>query len=331
MFPSATSGGRLASLRTHCSRVLPVKSVRKPAIAWRDVDGILLLDKPSGVSSNHALQAVRRLFRAAKAGHTGSLDPLATGLLPICFGESTKIAGLLIGSSKAYSTTAMLGQTRSTDDAEGELLIERHIPTIDDDLIRRGLATLTGEQTQIPPIYSAIKRDGERMYTRARRGEVVDVPSRTVQVDRFELIANNLPTLDLEIECGSGTYVRSLVRDLGEFLACGAHVTALRRLWVDPFRDPAMLTLDQLETLAGQGVSALDETLLSVEAGLAHFTQCRVDAENELRLRKGQGIEAVVAKGFCVAVSAESGRVVALAESDGTGRIKPTRGFSAES
>ncbi|MEO6076674.1 MAG: tRNA pseudouridine(55) synthase TruB, partial [Dokdonella sp.] len=115
---------------------MPVKSARKPAIEWRDVNGILLLDKPSGVSSNHALQAVRHLFRAAKAGHTGSLDPLATGLLPICFGEATKIAGLLIGSSKAYSTTAMLGQTRSTDDAEGELLIERPVPTIDDDLIR---------------------------------------------------------------------------------------------------------------------------------------------------------------------------------------------------
>ncbi len=304
---------------------------RKPPIAWRDVNGILLLDKPSGVSSNHALQAVRRMFRAAKAGHTGSLDPLATGLLPICFGEATKIAGLLIGSSKAYSTTAMLGQTRSTDDAEGELLTERPVPAIDDGLIRRGLAMLTGEQTQVPPIYSAIKRDGERMYTRARRGEVVDVPSRTVQVDRFEIIANNLPMLDLEIECGSGTYVRSLVRDLGEFLGCGAHVTALRRLWVEPFRDPAMFTLEQLETLAGQGVSVLDETVLSVETGLAHFIQCRVGSEDELRLRKGQGIEATVAKGFCVAVSVESGRVVALAESNGIGRVKPTRGFGIES
>ncbi|MFZ2236169.1 MAG: tRNA pseudouridine(55) synthase TruB, partial [Dokdonella sp.] len=242
-----------------------MKSARKAPIAWRDVNGILLLDKPSGVSSNHVLQTVRRMFRAVKAGHTGSLDPLATGLLPICFGEATKIAGLLIGSSKAYSTTAMLGQTRSTDDAEGELLVERPVPSIGDELIRRGLSMLTGEQTQIPPIYSAIKRDGERMYKRARRGETVDVPPRTVQVDRFELVANNSPLLDLEIGCGSGTYVRSLVRDLGEFLGCGAHVTALRRLWVEPFRDPAMFTLDQLETLAGQGMSALDETVLSVE------------------------------------------------------------------
>ena len=307
-----------------------MRSAGKSAIGWRDVNGILLLDKPSGVSSNHVLQTVRRLFRAAKAGHTGSLDPLATGLLPICFGEATKIAGLLIGSGKAYSTTALLGQTRSTDDAEGELLIERPVPNVDDDLIRRGLALLTGEQTQIPPIYSAIKRDGERMYTRARRGEAVDVPSRTVQVDRFELIENNLPRLNLEIECGSGTYVRSLVRDLGEFLGCGAHVTALRRLWVEPFRDPAMFTLEQLQTLAAQDFAALDDTVLSVETGLAHFTQCRVDAEDELRLRKGQGIEVVVPKGFCVAVSGDSGRLVALAESDGIGRVKPTRGFSAQ-
>ena len=308
-----------------------MKSARKAPIAWREVNGILLLDKPSGVSSNHVLQTVRRLFRAAKAGHTGSLDPLATGLLPICFGEATKIAGLLIGSSKAYSTTALLGQTRSTDDAEGELLIERPVQAIDDDLIRRGLASLTGELTQIPPIYSAIKRDGERMYTCARRGEAVDVPSRTVQVDQFELVANNSPMLDLEIECGSGTYVRSLVRDLGEFLDCGAHVTALRRLWVEPFRNPVMFTLDQLETLATQGMSALDETVLPIEIGLAHFAQCRVDADDELRLRKGQGIDATVAKGLCVAVSAESGRVVALAESDGVGRVKPTRGFSVKS
>lgn len=306
-----------------------MKSARKALIEWREVNGILLLDKPSGASSNQVLQTVRRLFRAEKGGHTGSLDPLATGLLPICFGEATKIAGLLIGSSKAYSATAMLGQTRSTDDAEGELLVERPLPAIDDELIRRGMAMLTGEQAQIPPIYSAIKRDGEPMYKRARRGETVEVPSRTVQVDRFELIATNLPTLELEIECGSGTYVRSLVRDLGEFLGCGAHVTALRRLWVEPFRDPAMFTLDHLEALAVQGMSALDKTVLPIGSGLAHFTQCPVDAEDELRLRKGQGIEATVPKGFCVVVSTESGRVVALAESDGIGRVKPTRGFSA--
>ena len=300
-------------------------------MAWREVNGILLLDKPAGASSNQILQTVRRLFRAEKAGHTGSLDPLATGLLPLCFGEATKIAGLLLGSHKAYLTTAMLGQTRSTDDAEGEVLVERPLPPIDDDLIRRGLAMLTGELTQVPPIYSAIKRDGERMYKRARRGEVVDVPPRQVQVHRFDLIATQLPTLDLEIECGSGTYVRSLVRDLGEFLGCGAHVTALRRLWVEPFREPAMLTLEQLEALAASSESALDATLLPLESGLSHFPQCRVDAEDELRLRHGQGISAELPKGFCVVFAENSDRAIALADSDGNGRVKPSRGFSAAS
>lgn len=298
---------------------------------WREVNGILLLDKPTGISSNQILQTVRRLFRAEKAGHTGSLDPLATGLLPICFGEATKIAGLLLGSHKAYSTTAMLGQTRSTDDAEGELLVERPLPPIDGDLIQRGLALLTGELTQIPPIYSAIKRDGERMYKRARRGEVVDVPPRQVEVHRFDLIASQLPTLDLEIVCGSGTYVRSLVRDLGEFLGCGAHVTALRRLWVEPFREPAMLTLEQLETLAASGDAALDATLLPFENGLAHFPQCHVGADDELRLRQGQGIHMQMPKGFCVVVAAGSDRAIALADSDGNGRVRPTRGFSSAS
>lgn len=306
-----------------------MKSARKPPIDWREVNGILLLDKPSGVSSNNVLQTVRRLFHAEKAGHTGSLDPLATGLLPICFGEATKIAGLLLGSRKAYSTTAMLGQTRSTDDAEGEILVERAVPAVEEDRVREGLQALTGELTQVPPIYSAIKREGERMYERARRGEMVDVPPRRVQVHRYELKAMRLPTLELEIECGSGTYVRSLVRDLGEFLDCGAHVTALRRLWVEPFRDPAMLTLAQLESIAVSGMTMLDETLLPLEAGLAHFQQIHVDADDEQRLRDGQSIAADVAEGFCVALSKSNGRTIALAASDGNGRVRPKRGFPA--
>lgn len=304
-----------------------MKPAKKPPIAWRDVDGILLLDKPTGVSSNHALQAVRRLFRADKAGHTGSLDPLATGLLPICFGEACKIAGLLLGSRKAYSTRALLGETRDTDDAQGALLVERPVPPVDAPLIRAGLATLTGELTQVPPVYSAIKRDGEPMYARARRGETVEVPERQVQVHRYDLIALDSPTLDLEIECGSGTYVRSLVRDLGEYLGCGAHVTALRRLWVDPFREPAMVTMDQLEQIATDDPTALDALIQPLEIGLAHYPQLVVDTEDELRLRNGLSIESDFAAGFCVAVAIGTGHAIALAESDGRGRVRPQRGF----
>ena len=217
-----------------------MKSV-KPA--WRDVHGILLLDKPPGVSSNGALQVVRRLFLAAKAGHTGSLDPLATGLLPICFGEATKIAGLLLGSRKAYETECRLGATTTTDDAEGELIEQRAVSGYDDAMIVDTLAMLTGRITQVPPIYSALKQAGVPLYKRARRGEQVEAPPRAVDVYRFELLENANDRLRLHVECGSGTYVRSLVRDLGERLGCGAHVTALRRLWIEPFRTPRMYTI----------------------------------------------------------------------------------------
>ncbi len=154
----------------------------------RDVHGILLFDKPQGFSSNQALQTVRRLYGAAKAGHTGSLDPLATGLLPICFGEATKIAGLLLGSHKAYVTEAKLGETTETDDAEGAVVGTRAVPDIDDATIEAALATLTGRITQIPPAYSAIKQGGEPLYRRARRGEAVKVPQREVDVHAFNLI-----------------------------------------------------------------------------------------------------------------------------------------------
>ena len=157
-------------------------------IAWRDVDGILLLDKPQGLSSNQALQKARHLFRAEKGGHTGSLDPLATGLLPLCFGEATKIAGLLLGSRKAYDTECLLGVTTTTDDAEGEPVLQRPVPAIDGTEIRAALKRLTGRIRQVPPVYSALKQGGEPLYRRARRGEEVEVPSREVDVSRFELL-----------------------------------------------------------------------------------------------------------------------------------------------
>jgi len=219
---------------------------------FRRLDGILLLDKPQGLSSNQALQRVRHLFRADKGGHTGSLDPLATGLLPVCFGEATKIAGGLLGARKAYETVARLGVVTDTDDAEGQPLRERPVPAINIDTIDAALAQLAGRIQQRPPVYSALKRGGEPLYAKARRGEVIEVEAREVEVHAFELLnAADLldgdePLLRLHVECGSGTYVRSLVRDLGELLGCGAHVAELRRLWVDPFREPRMWTLEAL-------------------------------------------------------------------------------------
>ncbi len=257
-------------------------------IAYRPLHGILLLDKPAGDSSNHALQQVRRLFRAEKAGHTGSLDPLATGLLPVCFGEATKIAGVLLGESKAYTTLACLGATTDTDDADGAVLRTRPIPAFDDATLEAALAPLRGRILQRPPIYAALKQGGEPLYAKARRGEIVEVAEREVDVFRIACVGRGDDWLRLEIDCGSGTYVRSLVRDLGEALGCGAHVAELRRLWVEPFRKPRMFDMAELETLAANGEAALDACLLPIEAGLAGLPGVRVDAEQALRLGRGQ-------------------------------------------
>ncbi len=296
----------------------------------RAVHGILLFDKPQGLSSNQALQLVRRLYGAAKAGHVGSLDPLATGLLPICFGEATKIAGLLLGSRKAYFTECRLGATTDTDDAEGRIVETRPTPPLDDDAIRSALAALTGRIRQVPPVYSAIKRDGEPLYRRARRGESVDAPPRDVDVYEFRLIERSPSTLRLFVECGSGTYVRSLVRDLGERLGCGAHVVSLRRLWVEPFREPGMIGLDELRGIAERGDrGALDALLLPLERGLQGYPTVAVDAADASRLRQGQAIDAAgAAPGRCVALD-ERGRAVALAETGPDGRLRCLRGFNA--
>lgn len=292
----------------------------------RAISGILLFDKPHGLSSNAALQKVRWLLRAEKGGHTGSLDPLATGLLPLCFGEATKIAGLLLGSRKAYETEALLGATTTTDDAEGAVVERRDVPSLDEATIRAALATLTGRIVQIPPIYSALKQDGKPLYARARAGEDVQAKPREVDVQRFELIEHNGDRLRLLVECGSGTYVRSLVRDLGEKLGCGAHVTMLRRLWVEPFVSPRMHTLDELIQLAETDPAALDALLLPLEQGLAGYPQALLDAGQTTRLRQGQAIEWQGPDGPCVAIDAE-GRAVALAEAAG-GFLRASRGLN---
>ena len=315
---------------------------RTPRTIFRSLDGILLLDKPQGLSSNQALQRVRHLFRADKGGHTGSLDPLATGLLPVCFGEATKIAGGLLGARKAYDTVARLGAVTDTDDAEGQVLLERAVPELTIQRIDAALSLLTGRIAQRPPIYSALKRGGEPLYAKARRGEQVEVEPREVDVHRFELqsaadLLDDLrggdapPQLRLHVECGSGTYVRSLVRDLGELLGCGAHVAELRRLWVDPFREPRMWTLEALQELAERGERSLDACLLPIEAGMSSWPELRVNAAQALRLGQGQGVpgfhQAAAAAGG-VAIMDESGRALGLGQVDAEGWLRPQRLFA---
>lgn len=259
---------------------------------FRPLDGILLLDKPAGYSSNQALQDVRRLLRAEKGGHTGALDPLATGLLPLCFGETTKIAGLLLGGRKAYRARIRLGTTTDTDDADGLVLRERPVPALDRATVEAALAPFTGRIRQRPPIYSALKQGGEALYVKARRGETIDVPEREVEVHAAELHALDGDTLTLDVTCGSGTYIRSLARDLGEALGCGGHITALRRTWVEPFRDARAWTLGELQTVAEtEGEPGLEALLLPVEQGLAHWPSVTVDWDEGRRLGMGQTVQ----------------------------------------
>lgn len=298
-------------------------------IKFRDLHGILLLDKPLGVSSNQALQSARRLLRAAKGGHTGALDPLATGLLPLCFGEATKIAGTLLGARKAYVAECRLGATTTTADLEGEVMLERPVPMLDDAAIEAALAPFRGRIVQVPPVYSAIKQDGEPLYVKARRGEAVEVPSREVEVYRLELLERSGDRLRLHVECGSGTYIRSLAVDLGERLGCGAHLTSLRRLWVEPFREPAMVTLEALQLAVSTGDQAMDALLLPVAAGLADLPAVRLDAMQSLAVSQGQQIvmTPVPCIGRC-ATFTHDGRLLALGEMAEDGRLRILRGFN---
>ncbi|HET9819916.1 MAG TPA: tRNA pseudouridine(55) synthase TruB [Rhodanobacteraceae bacterium] len=313
MPPSASPGSNFGS---------PVPGPRS-----RAVTGILLLDKPQGISSNRALQWAKRLFGASKAGHTGSLDPLATGLLPICFGEATKIAGSLLGSRKAYAAECRLGIATDTCDSEGTVLVERPVPALDERTIRRALATFTGRITQVPPVYSALKQGGVPLYKRARRGENVVAPPRDVDVFRFDLVERVGGTLRLDVECGSGTYVRSLVRDLGESLGCGAHLTALRRLWVEPFRDPRMFTLDELARSREDAPSRLHELLLPIEAGLADWPVLQLDERGADDVAHGRALRVATAPGRYRA-NAPTGHLLAIGEVDASGIFKVLRGFS---
>lgn len=296
---------------------------------FRKLDGILLLDKPPGLSSNQALQRVRHLFRAEKAGHTGSLDPLATGLLPVCFGEATKIAGLLLGSRKAYETTARLGLTTDSDDADGAPLLRRELShELDSARIEAALAPLRGRIRQRAPIYSALKQGGEPLYAKARRGETIDAPVREVEVHQLRVLEQQADHVRLLVECGSGTYVRSLVRDFGENLGCGAHVATLRRLWVDPFTAPRMFTLDELQSVA-EGESALDACLLPIEAGLNGFPRVELDPAQAHRLGQGQRFRLDgAAPAQCVAIYSQSGRALGLGEVDSGQVLRPSRLFT---
>jgi tRNA pseudouridine55 synthase len=304
---------------------MSISRPKRPRTVFRDLHGIVLLDKPGGISSNEALQRVRHLLRARKGGHTGALDPLATGLLPLCLGEATKLAGHLLGAAKAYETLARLGRTTDTADADGVMLRERAVPELDDATIEAALAPLRGRIMQRPPVYSALKQGGEPLYAKARRGEAIAVPEREVEVHRLEVLERGADWLRLYVECGSGTYVRSLVTDLGEALGCGAHVEQLRRLWVAPFLEPQMVTIEQLE---GFDESAREARVLPIEAGLAGWRRLVLDAVQARDLGQGRTVAVEGESAGEVAVFDATRRPLGLATIDASGTLRARRLFS---
>lgn len=266
--------------------------MNKPRRPRRPLDGILLFDKPQGMSSNQALQKVRWLFQAEKAGHTGSLDPLATGLLPICFGEATKFSQHLLDADKVYRARMRLGQKTTTSDAEGEVIAEHPVPRLTRTEIDAVLTNFRGNLTQVPSMFSALKKDGRPLYELARQGIEVEREARPIRIDRLDVLQVEPEFWDIEVACSKGTYIRNLVEDIGEALGCGAHVAALRRLASGPFRLQGGVTLEALERLAGEGgLEALDRLLLPPWAAVDDYPKLELTETASFYLLRGQPVQ----------------------------------------
>jgi len=291
----------------------------------RDVTGILLLDKPLGLSSNAALQQVKRQFWAAKAGHTGSLDPLATGALPICLGQATKLCGVLLESDKRYRACARLGQRTSTGDAEGEVVETSEATGPIGEQMLAALPQFIGDISQVPPMYSALKRDGQRLYELARSGQEVAREARAIQIFELRLLQCSNESFEFEVRCSKGTYIRTLAEDWARAAGQCAHLVSLRRTAVTPFDDARLITLDQLDAM--EDMVERDQLLLSPARGLAHWPQAQVDAAQAARLGSGQSVwlpELGTLMGRVAVVDA-AGALLGLGEAVGQGEVFPRR------
>lgn len=257
----------------------------------RSVHGILLLDKPGTMSSNAALQKVKRLFNAQKAGHTGSLDPLASGMLPLCFGDATKFSQYLLEADKRYRFTAKLGIATTTGDTEGEVVSETPVPEISAAKLQEVLEQFTGAIQQVPSMYSALKHNGQPLYALARKGITVERAARTVIIRELILLEQTADTLTLEVACTKGTYIRTLVEDIGHVLGCGSHVAILRRLTAGAYQEDQMITMDVLEKLAQEGgMKALEAHLLPVDTAVSHWPAINISEAGAYYLLRGQPI-----------------------------------------
>jgi tRNA pseudouridine55 synthase len=293
----------------------------------RDVRGILLLDKPQGLTSNQALQRAKRLFQAAKAGHTGSLDPLATGMLPICFGPATKLSGYLLDARKTYAVQAELGVATDTGDADGKVTQRSSAPPPEPARVRVVLGSFVGESAQVPPMYSALKQDGRRLYELARQGLIVERTARTVCIYALHLDRYAWPELAFTVRCSKGTYIRSLVADVAAALGTLAHVTALRRLEVGAFPQDAMLDLEALERAASDGLEALDRRLLPMDSAVRDWPAVTLPEAAERALREGRRVKDRSAPQGLVRLYAVDGRFFGVGEISAEGELAARRLF----
>jgi len=296
----------------------------------RLLDGILVLDKPQGLSSNQALQTVKRLYGAAKAGHTGSLDPLATGVLPLCFGEATKFSSFLLDADKAYTSTFVLGVTTASGDAEGDELERKSSAHITEQQVRDALEQFRGEIEQVPSMFSALKHEGQPLYKLARAGKEVERKVRQVTVFEMELLdvrEVEHAEVDVKLSCSKGTYVRSIAEDLGQALGCGAHVSVLRRTKAGPFSEANMVSLTTLKALRdNEALAEMDALLQPMDYALGDLPKVEVGEAGGFYIRQGQAVQVPNSPNSgMVRVVLETGEFLGIGEILDDGRVAPRR------
>lgn len=305
----------------------------------RPVDGVLLMNKPAGMTSNQALQQAKRLFFAEKAGHTGSLDPMATGVLPLCFGEATKFSQFLLDADKAYRTTVRLGVTTDTCDAEGDEIERRTAQLITQSQVEKFLDNFRGSIQQVPPMYSALKRDGQPLYKLARQGLEVEREARNVEIFELDLLdfrAGEIAEVDLFVRCSKGTYIRSLAHDLGQLLGCGGHVSRLHRVASGEFTEHQCITLETLHSVFEQGsYDALDQHLQPADAPVASLPSVILPPDSAWYFRQGNPVmhaqiyriadQGDIVRVFCAETDQSAQRFLGLGEITDDGRVAPKR------
>jgi len=262
---------------------------RQQRRSYRDVTGILLLDKPVGLTSNRALQQVKRMFQARKAGHTGSLDPLASGMLPLCFGQATKVSHWLLDADKVYEVRLEIGSRTDTADAEGAVIETTETKSITSQMLDQALASHRGELQQVPPMYSALKKDGKRLYELAREGKEVERKARCVRIYELDVVKFDPRQPVLRVRCSKGTYVRTLVETIAEAMGTLAHVAALRRYSLGPFDSAAMVSMEDVEQVA-ESMADLDKLLLPADQALSSFPAVNLTADEAFYLGNGHPV-----------------------------------------